>query len=154
MNAVIILISERLTPLYTRFHKKYAWSNTRAWDGFMAIRTTLMMGFLRMFDCYRDVPLTFRMFGTIFTKWNLSAYFDGSLLKLGISAADYFVLFCGALILFGVSLKGRKGSVRQQIYNASPVLSCALTVALFLVVVIFGAYGIGYDSSQFIYNQF
>lgn len=154
MNAVIILISERLTPLYNRFHKKYAWSNTRAWDGFMALRTTLMMGFLRMFDCYRDVPLTFKMFGTIFTKWNLSAYFDGSLLKLGISAADYFVLFCGVLILFGVSLKGRKGSVRQQIYNASPVLSCALTVALFLVVVIFGAYGIGYDSSQFIYNQF
>jgi hypothetical protein len=29
-----------------------------------------------------------------------------------------------------------------------------MTVTLLLIVLIFGAYGIGYDSSQFIYNQF
>lgn len=154
MNAVIILISERLTPLYEKFHKKYAWSNTRAYEGFMAVRTTFMMGCLRMFDCYRDVPLTFRMFGSMLVRWNLGAYFDGSLMKLGISGADYLVLFVGTLVLLTASLLGRKGSVRERVYRKSPVLSCVMTVALFLVIVIFGAYGIGYDSSQFIYNQF
>lgn len=154
LNAVVILISERLTPFYARFHKKYAWSNTRAYDGFMAVRTTLLMGVLRMFDCYRDVPLTFRMFFSMFTKWNLNVYFDGSLMKLGLSGADYLVLLGGTCVLLLASLLGRKGSVRERVYRKSPVLSCVLTVALFLAVVIFGAYGIGYDSSQFIYNQF
>ena len=154
LNAVVILISERLTPLYERFHKKYPWSNTRAYVGFMCIRTTMLMGFLRMFDCYRDVPLTFKMFFTMFTKWNIGAYFDGSLMKLGLSGADYFVLLTGTAVLFTASMLGRRGSVREQVYRKSPVLSCVLTVALFLTVVIFGAYGIGYDSSQFIYNQF
>jgi hypothetical protein len=154
MNAVIILISERLTPLYEKFHKKYAWSNTRAYVGFMCIRTTFMMGCLRMFDCYRDVPLTFQMFGSMLVRWNLGAYFDGSLMKLGISGADYLVLFVGTLVLLTASLLGRKGSVRERVYKISPVLSCVMTVTLFLVIVIFGAYGIGYDSSQFIYNQF
>ena len=154
MNAVIILISERLTPLYEKFHKKHAWSNTRAYDGFMAIRTTLMMGCLRMFDCYRDVPLTFKMFGTMFYKWNVSIFWDGSLMNLGLSVPDYIVLGAGTLLLFTASMIGRKGSVRNRLYEKSRFLSCCMTVALLLLVLIFGAYGIGYDSSQFIYNQF
>lgn len=154
MNAVVILISERLTPLYSKFHKRFAWSNTRAYEGFQAVRTTLLMGCLRMFDCYRDVPLTFKMFFTMFTKWNLNVLWDGSLMQLSLTGADYFVLITGAVILFLASLWGRKGSVRKQVLEISPVLSCALTVALLLAVIIFGAYGIGYDSSQFIYNQF
>lgn len=154
LNAVIILISERLTGLYGKFHAKCGWSNTRAYDGFMAIRTTLMMGCLRMFDCYRDVPLTFRMFGTMFTKWNVQIFWDGSLMKLNLSLADYGVLLTGVLVLFTASMLGRKGSVRKRILGRSRVLSCCMTVALVLIVLIFGAYGIGYDSSQFIYNQF
>ena len=154
LNAVIILISERCTPLYNKFHKKCAWSNSRPYDGFMAIRTTLMMGCLRMFDCYRDVPLTFKMFGTMFTKWNVQIFTDGSLMKLKLTAADYGVLIAGTLILFTASMLGRKGSVRKRVWERSRVLSCCLTVVLLLTVLIFGAYGIGYDSSQFIYNQF
>ncbi|MBR5723289.1 MAG: MBOAT family protein, partial [Oscillospiraceae bacterium] len=124
------------------------------YDGFQAIRTTLMMGCLRMFDCYRDVPLTFKMFGTMFTKWNVHVFWDGSLMQLKLTAADYGVLIAGTLILFTASMLGRKGSVRKRIWAKSRVLSCCLTVLLLLTVLIFGAYGIGYDSSQFIYNQF
>ncbi|HBI85769.1 MAG TPA: MBOAT family protein [Ruminococcus sp.] len=154
MNAVIILISEILAPQYAKFHKRFAWSNTHAYDGFQALRTTLLMGFLRMFDCYRDVPLTFRMFGTMFTKWNLHVLWDGSLMQLSLSRADYVILIVGALTLFYASLRGRKGSVRKQVLEISPVLSCAMTVALLMIIVVFGAYGLGYDASQFIYNQF
>ena len=154
MNAVVILISEILSPQYVRFHKRFPWSNTRAYEGFQAVRTFLLMGCLRMFDCYRDVPLTFKMFGTMFTKWNLHVLWDGSLMQLSLTGADYFVLVTGTLVLFTASMLGRKGSVRKRILDQSPVLSCVLTVALLLTVIIFGAYGIGYDSSQFIYNQF
>lgn len=154
MNAVVILISERLTPLYARFHAKCPWSNTHAYDGFQAIRTTLLMGCLRMFDCYRDVPLTFRMFGSMFTAGNFSVLWDGSLMQLSLTGWDYAILLVGAGVMFLASLLGRRGSVRKQILEISPWLSCALTVAMFLAVLLFGAYGIGYDSSQFIYNQF
>ena len=34
------------------------------------------------------------------------------------------------------------------------LISILTAVVLLLTVLIFGAYGIGYDSSQFIYNQF
>ena len=59
----------------------------------------MLMGFLRMFDCYRDVPLTFKMFGTMFTKWNVQIFWDGSLMNLNLSLADYGVLLTGVLTL-------------------------------------------------------
>ena len=90
----------------------------------------------------------------MFTKWNLHVLWDGSLMKLSLTGADYFVLITGAAVLFIASLLGRRGSVRARVLEKSPVLSCVLTVALLLAVIVFGAYGIGYDSSQFIYNQF
>ena len=75
-------------------------------------------------------------------------------MQLSLSRSDYVILLIGAATLFYASLRGRKGSVRKQILEISPVLSCAVTVALLMIIVVFGAYGLGYDASQFIYNQF
>ena len=46
-----------------------------------------------------------------------------------------------------------KKSVRERLYDR-PVLSWVLCGGLILAVVLLGAYSIGYDASQFIYNQF
>ena len=53
-----------------------------------------------------------------------------------------------------VSLIGRSGSVREKLSKQPMVLRYGVYAALFLGVLIFGAYGIGFDASQFIYNQF
>lgn len=40
-------------------------------------------------------------------------------------------------------------------FNKCPyVVSYALYLALFVAVILFGAYGYGFDANQFIYNQF
>jgi hypothetical protein len=52
-----------------------------------------------------------------------------------------------------VSSLSAKRSVRERLYDR-PILSWTLCGALFVCVIFFGAYGIGYDASQFIYNQF
>jgi hypothetical protein len=52
--------------------------------------------------------------GSIFTTFNWNQLFNGSMLQLGIGAADYWLLLAGLAIIFGVSLyKYRSGkSVR------------------------------------------
>ena len=112
------------------------------------------MSLLRTFDCYRDVPLTFKMVGTMFTDPQFGRLFEGSLLGLGLSVSDYFVLLIGLLILVSVSLIQRRESVREQIARLSYWPKFCIWYGLFLIVLIFGAYGVGYDASQFIYNQF
>ena len=125
-------------------------------NNMVSTRTILLMSAIRMFDCYRDVPLTFKKVGSIFTTFNWNVLYDGSLLKIGLTMADYWVLLAGLAIVFGVSLyKYRSGkSVRDGLYAKHQTLFYALMGALFVLVLIFGAYGIGFDSSKFIYSQF
>lgn len=153
-NYVVIMISQELEPLYRKFHSKVNTDNSTLYKAFMIVRTFVIMSFLRSFDCYRNVPLTFKMMGTVFTGKNYGALFDGSMLKLGLSMYDYIVLFIGLTILFTVSMIQRTGSVRAKIAAKAYPIQFAIWFGLFLFVLLAGAYGVGFDASQFIYNQF
>ena len=51
------------------------------------------------------------------------------------------------------SLLGVKEPVRDRLARRSPHLAWCGCVVLFLLTVIFGVYGIGFDATKFIYNQ-
>ena len=113
------------------------------------------MSMIRMFDCYRDVPLTLAMVGSMFTRFDASIFTDGSLLAIGLDGADYLVLAVGLAVVLGVSLyKRKRGSVREALYSKPAGVYYGAMALLLVCTVVFGAYGVGYDASQFIYNQF
>lgn len=56
--------------------------------------------------------------------------------------------------MFLVSMSQRSGSVREKIHAKPYIVRFVLWTALFMAVLLFGAYGIGYDATSFIYNQF
>ena len=154
-NFVVIMISQELEPLYRKFHKKFPKADKSfSFKVFRVVRTILLMSSLRMFDCYRDVPLTFKMFGSMFTTWNWNVLFNGSLLNLGLEGKDFVILFIGMVCMIMVSLLQRSGSVREKIRAQRLPVRFVVWYGLFLIVLLFGAYGVGYDASQFIYNQF
>ncbi len=155
MNYVVIMASQELDPLYKRFHSRFAMKD-RAWYGvFEMLRTVLLMSALRMFDCYRDVPLTFRMFGNMFTHFRISELTASAFLGLGLSGADYLVLLMGFVLMLSVSLfQEKRGGVRDALFASHGSVKYLAFGALLVLVLVFGAYGNGYDSSQFIYNQF
>ena len=153
-NCVILLISQELEPFYRWFHKHTKFRDKRWWAAFGVVRTLLIVSLLRLFDCYRSVLLTFRMFGSMIGAKNWNVLADGSLLGLGMSAADYIVVLSGILLVFIISLVQRKEAVRVQISRLSYPLRFVLWFGLFLLVLVFGIYGQGYDATQFIYNQF
>jgi hypothetical protein len=154
-NWVVIMVSQEFEPLYQRFHKRFPLIKERTlFKTFQVVRTVLLMSLIRTFDCYRDVPLTFQMWGSLVTEWKWRVFFDGSLLNIGLSMADYLVLIVGLLILVSVSMVQRKAPVRERIYRKPYWLKWAIWYGLFLIVLVFGAYGMGYDVTQFIYNQF
>ena len=155
MNFVVIMISEELEPLYRKFHGRFHVKD-KVWYGvFEIVRTVLLMSAIRMFDCYRDVPLTFRMFGNMFTHFDIRALNAEAFLGLGLTGADYLVLFICLIVILSVSIfEERKGSVRDMIFASGAAWKYIVFGVLMLAVIVFGAYGIGYDQSQFIYNQF
>lgn len=155
MNGVIILITGEMKPLYKRFHEKFPSLDGKwGYQAFQIIRTFLLMGCLRLFDCYRDVSLSFSMFFSMFTKFRLSALTQEEFVDLGLSVPQYLVVAFGSIIMFCVSMIGRGESVREKLYRKSYAVRYATVMALLILTILFGAYGIGYDSTQFIYNQF
>lgn len=154
LNCLVILISQECTPLYQKFHEKFSVADKSWYRVFQMVRTFWLMSVLRTLDVYRDVPTTFRMYGTVLTKWNLRDVLNGGIFNLGLASSDYIILILSVVLLLYVSLQSRAGSYRDRLAKKPLVLQYGIFFALFLAVLIFGAYGTGYDSSSFIYSQF
>ncbi len=151
LNCIIIIISETLEPLYAKFHARLPrLTGSAVWGGFCAVRTFLLMGIVRSLDCYRNVGVTFSMWGSMLTMRGFSSMLGGGILDLGLSVTDIVIVAAAVTVVFAVS---KIPDIREKLYRR-PVLCACLSTALFLSIILFGAYGVGYDASQFIYNQF
>ena len=112
------------------------------------LRTFVLMNLIRIVDLFPDVGEYFRRMGSLLS----TVYVPFS--QLGLTGLDYGILICGVVLMLTVSLlQERFGSVRELLWNRTG-LRYALTVVLFLAVLLMGNYGIGYDAVNFIYHQF
>ena len=114
------------------------------------------MGLIRVLDCYRDVPLTFKSVGTVFydfSSWR--EFFAGGVFDLGVGPREYIVVALAIVTVCIVSKFQRAEgiSLRHKIAERPSLAVLCLSV-LVVVIIIFGSYGIGFDASGFIYNQF
>ena len=153
LNFAVLMISEELEPLYEAFRKRFKWSSGRGYSVFMMIRTFLLVCVMNLFDCYATLKETTGALGSIFMP---SAWAGIKLSALGLSAIDAVIISLGFVLVLAVSIcqKDGKVSVRDSIAAKPYALRFALFFALVLIVLLFGIYGIGYDSSQFIYTRF
>lgn len=156
LNGCFLLLSQELEPQYRRFYARFpGLSKSRAWLVFRVVRTFLFVSLLCMFDYYANAAVTLRAMAGIVTDFDFSVFVGGSLLTLGLSAADYVILLLALVLVFVVSLLQERGvAIREALAAQSFAVRMLVWYGLFLAVLLFGAYGIGYDASQFIYNQF
>lgn len=148
------MVSEEFEPRYEKFHEKNGWSNTLAYRIFQMLRTFLLVSCLNLFDCYATVSETMRAFASIFTAGNWNILFNGTLLNIGLKQTDYLILLIGTFVMLLVSVIQRKGSIRDRLNEKPYILRAFIWGILVICILVFGTYGIGYDSSQFIYNRF
>lgn len=86
-----------------------------------------------------------------FAPWTL---FDGSLTAFGISSLDW------AILLFALGLLGLVSALREKGFDSGCILKQGMAArallcwAMFIVILVFGAYGGEYSASAFIYAGF
>ena len=154
LNCFVIVVSEELTPLYSAFHTRFHLKDKKWYGGFEILRMFLLMNLIRACDLFPRVGDYFSRMGSLVTTWNFHILWDGTLLQLGLSGLDYGILVCSVAAVFVVSLlQEKKGSVRELLWTR-PALRYGLMFLLLLAVLLMGSYGIGYNASSFIYNQF
>ncbi len=92
----------------------------------------------------------FRIIRQMFSRFSLPAVWD-----LGLVPGNLVVLGLGLALLFLVDLLHEKGVSINRKTAALPLLLCwVIVLGLFWAVIMLGIYGVGYDTSGFIYAQF
>ena len=90
----------------------------------------------------------------MFTKFNIHAFTKQEFIDMGLTQTDYIIVIAGVIIMFIVSLIARRQPAREWIHKKPYIVRFILFVALLFATILLGQYGIGYDASAFIYNQF
>lgn len=154
LNCFFIVLSEECAPLYEKFHNRFHLKDKKWYGGFEMLRMFFLMNLIRICDLFPNVGQYFSRMGSLFTEFNFHILWDGTLMQLGLTAVDYFILLGGIILMFSVSLyQEKRGSVRELL-QAHTAIRYVVLFALLLVVLLMGSYGIGYNASNFIYNQF
>lgn len=155
LNCFFIVLSEELTPLYEKLHGRFHLKEKAWYGGFEILRMFCLMNLIRVCDLFPDVSGYFARLSWVFTDLNPGILWNGTLLKLGLTGLDWIILGVSLGVVFSVSLlQEKKGSVRELLWQAPWPVRRGLLFALFLVVLLMGSYGMGYNASNFIYNQF
>ncbi|MBQ4371660.1 MAG: MBOAT family protein [Firmicutes bacterium] len=153
-NGLIIMISQELAPAYKAFHARFGGlSRNTAYKAFCCLRTAFLMSALNALDVYPGSGNALAQLLSVFGAGNWSEAFTAAAGSLGLAPHDWAAVALGTAAMLCFSLAERK----RNLFDAAaekPLLSYAVGTALALAVLVFGAYGIGFDASQFIYNQF
>lgn len=153
-NGVVIFAATLLEPLFAKIRGPLGMDKSAAWRVFRSLRTCFLITVARVLSRAATIGDSFRMLGRMFFSPGFSATFaslgnhvsDGSLIA-------YLPAAAGCVLLFFVSLAEERGkSVRGLINSRPAALRLALEALCVIAIVIFGAYGLGYDAAGFIYG--
>lgn len=96
-----------------------------------------------------------RMFRSIFHDFDPSILYNGQLPALGIDNLDFMVVLAGCLVVLLVDImKERKVALTEKMEHWRLPLRWSVYYGLILAVIIFGAYGEGYQVIDLIYAGF
>ena len=118
--------------------------------------TCMLAGFAWIFFRARSMRLAFELIKRMFTRLNPWALFDESLFKWGLDRREMGILLFGVLLILAVSVVREVKKVDIGIYLMKQNLWFRWLVYIFLItaVVVWGEYGVDFDSAQFIYFNF
>ncbi len=108
-----------------------------------------------MFFRANGIRAGFHMFFSIFQDFFNEKLWDGSLLRMGLDRGDYLIILLGCLTVAIVgSIKERKLLGDEGMKKLPGHLRWAMYYGLIFAVIIFGAYGVGYQQVDMIYAGF
>jgi len=131
------------------------------WRFLLSVKTLTIIFVGELFFNAKTLPAGFKMFASIFRKFNLAGIFDINFLtKLGTKKiiadkADYISIAIGIIVvaIYG-ALKQRGKIDYEKIDSMKTPYKWAIYYALIILVLLLGAYGDGYDSVALIYANF
>ena len=154
LNCLFIILGTELAPVSEKLMNLFKLN-----EGMFLVKcyrifkTFWLMSFLRLFDINRSAADAFRVFKGVFRGWS-DFSFELIPQRFVFTMDDIKISFCGIAVVFIVSMIQRRGSLRERIFKLPTWMQWVILSSLIVTVVLFGAYGLGYDAASFVYMQF
>lgn len=95
------------------------------------------------------------MIRNLFCVRNPWIFFDGSLMRVGLNGKEWCLLLLSVMVLLGVDWMQEKGvCIRERILEKAVYTRWAFYIMAILFIMLFGVYGFGYQTQNFIYGGF
>ena len=153
----IIVMGEILEPFFKKLTALLR-INTEAfsWKLFRIVRTWFFFGTGMLFfraHGFRNALLMIKLSVASFNPW---IFFDGSMYELGLDVTDWHILavFLGIVAITGLISFYKKQTISELLSHQNLLFQWALIILLIYSIVIYGCYGVGFDSQSFIYQGF
>ncbi len=153
----IIVMGEILEPFFKKLIAVLH-INTEAfsWKLFRIVRTWFFFDTGMLFfraQGFKNALLTLKLSVSTFNPWIL---FDGSLYELGLDVTDWHILavFLSIVAITGLLSFYKKQTISELFSHQNLLFQWALIILLIYSIVVYGCYGVGFDSQSFIYQGF
>ncbi len=138
------LIHGLIVAFNNLFKTKWKWLNITI--------TFLIVSLLWSFFIYTDdYLLPLKMIGSIFTNFNYLDLFH-NLLHIGLDLPNIIVLIISIIVLVIGDLKNNQ--IIDKISHSSLEVKVSIVCLLIIIICLFGVYGIGFNTEDFIYSRF
>lgn len=153
---VILMFGIAVEPLREKIINFFHINEHAVWFRILQMLKTWVIIFTgEMFFRAESLTTGMRMFKSIFVGTGIWQILDGKLVSCGLDVADYGAVIGGCIVVFIVSIVKEKQLLGQNgVKQLAIVPRWVLYYGLILAVLIFGAYGIGYQQVDMIYAGF
>lgn len=153
---IILLGSIIVEPLRNKVLKACHINENVFWfKSLRIIKTWIIIFTGELFFRANGLRAGIHMFLSIFKNFEIRDLWNGTFLELGLDKADYIIIFVGCVVVAIVGIiKERNILTDIGLCRLSTPVRWVIYYALIMAVVIFGAYGVGYQQVDLIYAGF
>ena len=156
INGLYQVVGEMLQPVRDKLVNRLGLNrNSLAHKMVCMAGTFLLVDFSWIFfraDRFMDALHIIKSILSVHNVWIL---FDGSLFKCGLDEGNFRLMLLSIFILFLADLcKKKRIEIRKAIMQQDQWARCLILSCSFVLLLVFGKYGPGYDAAKFIYFQF
>lgn len=152
---MVIVLGEILSPVFKWIvDKLHINTDCDSYRLFLRIRTFILFMFGLSFFRAVDLRSGFAMWKSAFSVFNPWIFFDESLFNMGLDRREWGILIFGLIVLFIVSYISQKEDVRTWLAKQNFLFRIIVFGLLFTMVIVWGYYGMSFNSSDFIYGRF
>lgn len=152
----MILIGNIIQPFGVQWREKLHIREENKWfRAFQILRTGVFVVIGELFFRADGLQNGLNMFKQIFADFSFPSFTAELSAALSIDGADLIIIAITLIFVFFVSINHEKGISLREKWAAQPIaLRWVLLYALILFIIIFGAYGLGYEPVDPMYASF